>query len=54
VREDRQTDVIAGVSYLWRPGITLLAQLAYTDNSSTIPLNDFNRTISSVALRFNF
>jgi tetratricopeptide (TPR) repeat protein len=53
-REDRQTDVIAGLAYLLRPGTTLLAQLAYTDNNSNIPLNDFDRTISSVALRFNF
>jgi tetratricopeptide (TPR) repeat protein len=54
VREDRQTDVLAGVSYLVRPGTTVLAQVAYTDNSSNIPLNDFDRVISSVALRFNF
>jgi tetratricopeptide (TPR) repeat protein len=54
VREDRQTDVLAGVGYLVRPGTTVLAQVAYTDNSSNIPLNDFNRVISSVALRFNF
>ena len=53
-REDEQFDVIAGVSYLWRPGTTVLAQIAYTDNRSNIPLNDFDRTVSSVALRFNF
>ena len=53
-REDEQVDVIAGVSYLWRPGTTVLAQIAYTDNRSNIPLNDFDRTVSSVALRFNF
>lgn len=54
VREDRQTDVLAGLSYLVRPGTTVLAQVTYTDNSSNIPLNDFDRVISSVALRFNF
>ena len=53
-REDEQFDVIAGLSYLWRPGTTVLAQIAYTDNRSNIPLNDFDRTVSSVALRFNF
>ena len=52
--KDRQIDVLAGLSYLVRPGTTVLAQVAYTDNSSTIPLNDFDRVISSVALRFNF
>jgi len=54
VRKDEQVDMIAGVSYLWRPSTTVLAQVAYTDNRSTIPLNDFDRTVSSVALRFNF
>jgi tetratricopeptide (TPR) repeat protein len=54
VREDEQTDVIAGLSYLWRPGITVLAQVAYTGNRSNIPLNDFDRTVSSATLRFNF
>ena len=54
VREDKQTDVIAGLNYLWRPRTTVFGQVAYTDNSSTIPLNDFDRTISSVGLRFNF
>ena len=54
VREDRQTDVLAGIGYLVRPGITVLAQVAYTDNSSNIPLNDFDRVISSMTLRFNF
>lgn len=53
-REDVQTDVVLGVSYLWRPGTTVLAQVAYTDNQSNIPLNDFDRTVSSVTLRFNF
>jgi outer membrane protein len=53
-REDEQVDLIAGLSYLWRPGTTLLAQVAYTDNRSNVPLNDFDRTVSSVALRFNF
>lgn len=54
VREDKQTDAIAGVSYLWRPRTIVFGQVSYTDNSSTIPLNDFDRTISSVGLRFNF
>jgi hypothetical protein len=54
VREDKQTDVIAGVSYLWRPRTTVFGQVSYTDNSSTIPLNDFDRTITSVGVRFSF
>lgn len=54
VRKDEQVDAIVGVRYLWRPSTTVLAQVAYTDNRSNIPLNDFERTVSSVALRFNF
>jgi len=53
-REDQQTDANLGLSYLWRPGTTVLAQVAYTDNESNVALNDFNRTIVSMALRFNF
>ena len=53
-REDKQADANLGVSYLVRPGTTVLAQVAYTDNQSNIPLNDFKRTVTSAALRFNF
>jgi len=54
VREDEQTDVSAGVSYLWRSGTTLRLQVAHTANSSNIVLNDYDRTVASVAARFNF
>ncbi len=53
-REDKQTDVSLGLSYLWRPGTTLLVQASHTDNSSNIVLNDFDRTIVSASARFNF
>jgi len=53
-REDTQVDALLGLSYLLRPGATVLAQVAYTDNRSNVPLNDFDRTVSSVSLRFNF
>ncbi len=53
-REDKQTDANAGLSYLWRPGTTVLAQLTHTRNQSNVVLNDFKRTVASVALRFNF
>ena len=53
-REDKQTDVNAGLSYLWRPGTTVLAQLSHTDNQSNVALNDFDRTVFSMSLRFNF
>jgi hypothetical protein len=53
-REDEQTDAILGVSYLLRSGTTALAQIAYTDNRSNVPLNDFDRAVTSLSLRFNF
>lgn len=53
-REDEQTDVSAGLSYLWRSGMTLRLQVAHTDNSSNVVLNDFDRTVASAAVRFNF
>jgi tetratricopeptide (TPR) repeat protein len=53
-REDKQTDVNLGLSYLWRSGTTVLAQLSHTDNQSNVVLNDFDRTVFSMSLRFNF
>ncbi|MGH8704634.1 MAG: surface lipoprotein assembly modifier [Burkholderiales bacterium] len=53
-RKDRQTDLAAGVSYLFRPGTTLLLQVAHTDNRSNIELNQFRRTAGTASVRFNF
>jgi tetratricopeptide (TPR) repeat protein len=53
-REDKQADVNAGLSYLWRPGTTLRLQVSHTSNSSNVVLNDFDRTIVSTSARFNF
>jgi hypothetical protein len=53
-RKERQTDVSAGVTYLLRANITVLAQLAHTDNRSNVPINKFDRTVATVSLRFNF
>jgi hypothetical protein len=53
-REDKQTDVNLGLSYLWRSGTTLRLQAAHTSNSSNIVLNDFDRTVVGVSARFNF
>jgi hypothetical protein len=53
-RKDRQTDLSAGVSYLLRPNTTLIGQISHTDNSSNIVINDFDRTVASVSVRFNF
>jgi tetratricopeptide (TPR) repeat protein len=53
-REDKQGDLSLGLSYLWRSGTTLLFQLAHTDNSSNIVLNEFERSVASLSARFNF
>ena len=52
--EDKQLDFTFGVSYLLRPNTTLIAQYAYTDVDSNIPINSFTRNVGTVSLRFNF
>jgi hypothetical protein len=42
-RTDKQTDIGGGLSYVVRPGTTVIAQLAHTENRSNIPLNQFQR-----------
>jgi hypothetical protein len=53
-RKDTQADVAAGLSYAIRPRTTLIAQLAYTNNDSNIAIHEFNRSVGTVSLRFNF
>jgi outer membrane protein len=53
-REDKQTDVNAGLSYLVRSATTLLLQVSHTNTSSNVVLNDFDRTVVSTSVRFNF
>jgi tetratricopeptide (TPR) repeat protein len=53
-RRDNQSDATGGVSYLLRPAITLVGQVAYTSNDSNIQINRFNRTVSTLSLRWSF
>src|SRR5258706_8654276 len=53
-RRDRQLDASGGLSYILRPGTTLIGQVAYTDNHSNVELNRFRRTLTTVSVRFNF
>ncbi len=53
-RRDRQTDLGIGVSYLLRAHTTVIAQVAYTDNRSNIPISTFDRTVAGVSVRFTF
>ena len=53
-REDKQYDVSAGLSYLLQAATTLVVQIQHTRNDSNIVINDFDRTVASVAVRVNF
>ena len=53
-RRDRQTDLGIGVSYLLRAHTTVVAQVAYTDNRSNIPISRFDRTVAGISVRFTF
>jgi len=53
-RRDRQTDLSASVSYLFRPGINLQLQLSHTDNQSNLEINRFRRTTGLASARWTF
>jgi len=54
VRTDNQSDFGGGISYVIRPGTTLIAQFAHTENRSNIDLFQFHRTVYTASIRFNF
>ena len=53
-RKDNQYDISGGLSYVLRPGTTLIGQLAHTDNHSNVELYRFRRTVTTMSVRFNF
>ena len=53
-RADDQFDVRLGLSYMFLPKWSLIPQVAYTNNQSNIQLNEYDRTIASVAVRRDF
>lgn len=53
-REDKQFDVSAGLSYLLQAATTLVVQIQHTSNDSNVVINDFDRTVASMAVRVNF
>lgn len=53
-RKDRQTDLSGGVTYLLRANTVVTAQVAHTDNRSNIAINKYDRTVTSVSIRFHF
>ena len=53
-REDKQYDAIVGLSFIPARDWTVRPQLSYTNNSSNIDLNDYDRTIFYVNVRKDF
>lgn len=53
-RTDKQYDISGGLSYVIRPGTTLIGQLSHTENRSNVELDQFRRTLASISVRFNF
>ena len=53
-RTDKQYDVSGGLSYVLRPGTTLIGQVAHTENRSNVAIDQFRRTLATVSVRFNF
>jgi tetratricopeptide (TPR) repeat protein len=53
-RQDNQFDISGGLSYVIRPGTTLIGQVARTENRSNIELDKFRRTVATASIRFNF
>jgi hypothetical protein len=50
-RRDRQFDAAVGAGWEFAQGWVLRAQVLRTDNDSNLPLNDYRRTESSIALQ---
>jgi len=53
-RRDNQVDLRLGMNYLLRPSWLLVPQVAYTNNHSNVPLNEYDRTVASLILRKMF
>ena len=53
-RHDRQTDLMAGVRYMFTPQWQLLPQLHYTRARSGVVLYDYTRTVFQLSLRRDF
>jgi hypothetical protein len=53
-RVDKQYDSRIGVNYSLGSGWLLVAQVAHTNNQSNIDLDAYNRTVSSISVRWTF
>jgi len=53
-RKDEQVDVTIGVNFTFAPKWSLRPQATYTENSSTIEIYSYKRTVAQVGLRRDF
>jgi hypothetical protein len=53
-RRDKQTDARIGLNYSLGSGWLLVPQVSYTKNDSNIELNKYDRTVTSLSLRWTF
>lgn len=53
-RRDRQTQWVLGLSWLPAPGWRITPQWALTQNTSTLPITDYDRRVFSVTVRREF
>jgi len=53
-RQDRQSEIVAGLHYRMADSWRVTPQVAYTGNSSNIAIYDFRRVVASLTLRREF
>ena len=53
-RRDKQMDARIGINYSLGSGWLLVPQVSYTKNDSNIELNKYDRTVTSLSLRWTF
>lgn len=54
IRKDKQTNLSVGATYAIQRDLKVTGQYQYTNQSSNVPFNDYNRDIISVTLRKDF
>lgn len=54
IRGDKQVNISLGSTYSFRRDLRITGQYQYTDQSSNVPFNDYNRDVISVTVRKDF
>lgn len=53
-RRDTQVGISTGLTYTLDSGLSITPEIAYTDQSSNIAINDYTRTTATVSFRYAF